>query len=66
MSDDHASRVDAEVAQLQVDIKRLGTEQSDGKFSVPFGILFDDEAVGDYYEALVGTLKAAKKRGVRF
>ena len=28
-----------------------------------FGELFDDEEVEQYYEALVGTLKCAKKRG---
>lgn len=27
-----------------------------------FGQLFDDDDVGNYYEALVGTLKCAKKR----
>merc|ERR1712071_481267 len=29
-----------------------------------FGELFDDEQVEQYYEALVGTLKSAKKRGL--
>ena len=29
-----------------------------------FGDLFDDDDVCQYYEALVGTLKAAKKRGL--
>lgn len=29
-----------------------------------FGQLFDDDDVQQYYEALVGTLKSAKKRGV--
>ena len=31
---------------------------------VKFGELFDDDQVANYYEALVGTLKSAKKRGV--
>jgi len=31
---------------------------------VKFGELFDDEKVANYYEALVGTLKAAKKKGL--
>jgi len=31
---------------------------------VSFGELFDDEEVTNYYEALVGTLRAAKKRGL--
>ncbi len=29
-----------------------------------FGDLFDDDQVANYYEALVGTLKAAKKKGL--
>ena len=29
---------------------------------VNFGELFDDDGVANYYEALVGTLKAAKKK----
>ena len=29
-----------------------------------FGVLFADDAVANYYEALVGTLRAAKKRGI--
>ena len=35
-----------------------------GKPDVLFGELFDDDQVSNYYEALVGTLKAAKKRGL--
>ena len=33
------------------------------KKKVKFGVLFDDDKVANFYEALVGTLKAAKKRG---
>jgi hypothetical protein len=43
-----------------VDIKRLGEA---GVPNVKFGELFDDDDVQQYYEALVGTLKSAKKRG---
>jgi len=46
-----------EMVQLIKDIKRIG----DGK-SVTFGALFDDEQVQDFYEALIGTLKGAKKK----
>ena len=42
-----------------IDIRRIGVE---GEPHTTFGELFDDEAVSNYYEALVGTLKAAKKR----
>lgn len=43
------------------DIRRLGEE---GSPEVTFGELFDDDDVANYYEALVGTLKSAKKRGL--
>ena len=44
-----------------MDIQRIGV---DGEPFCTFGDLFDDEGVTDYYEALVGTLKAAKKRNM--
>ena len=44
-----------------MDIRRIGEV---GKPEVLFGELFDDDQVSNYYEALVGTLKAAKKRGL--
>jgi len=55
--------VERECIEIQQDIKRLG-EVKDGKHTVKFGILYDDDKVQQYYEALVGTLKAAKKRGI--
>lgn len=55
------SRLDEEVAQLLIDIRRIGDA---GEPHVLFGQLFDDDEVANYYEALVGTLKAAKKRGL--
>jgi hypothetical protein len=45
-----------------VDIRRIGDEP--GLPHVKFGELFDDDEVQNYYEALVGTLKSAKKRGM--
>ncbi|GMI20392.1 hypothetical protein TrCOL_g13504 [Triparma columacea] len=56
---EHSDRISAECEQLKVDINRLGSGGS-----VAFGVLFDDDDVQQYYEALVGTLKAAKKRGI--
>uniref|UniRef100_A0A7S1FMX7 Costars domain-containing protein n=2 Tax=Corethron hystrix TaxID=216773 RepID=A0A7S1FMX7_9STRA len=61
MSDSHQQLVEKsekEMIQLVKDIKRIG----DGK-SVKFGALFDDEEVQDFYEALIGTLKGARKKG---
>lgn len=52
-------RMNEEIKQLLVDIKRIGEE---GEPTVKFGELFDDEKVANYYEALVGTLKAAKRK----
>ena len=48
-----------ELDQLVIDIWRIGDPE---KPEVLFGELFDDDEVQNYYEALVGTLKAAKKR----
>lgn len=56
------SRLNAEIQQLLVDIRRIGSEP--GSPHVKFGELFDHPDVEQYYEALVGTLKSAKKRGV--
>lgn len=44
-----------------MDIRRLGNSNEN---KVTFGQLFDDDDVQNYYEALVGTLKSAKKRGL--
>jgi len=54
-------RLEEEINQLMVDIRRIG---EDGAPEVKFGDLFDDDDVQQYYEALVGTLKSAKKRGL--
>ncbi|KAL3944899.1 MAG: hypothetical protein SGBAC_001044 [Bacillariaceae sp.] len=56
---EQATRLEEECQQLLSDIKRIGVE---GEPSVLFGDLFDDDLVQNYYEALIGTLKAAKKR----
>ena len=53
-------RVATEVNQLLQDIRRIGTSSEN---SCRFGDLFDDEHVQQYYEALVGTLQSAKKKG---
>lgn len=53
--------MEEEIQQLVKDIKRLGEP---GKPYATFADLFDDDQVANYYEALVGTLKAAKKKGL--
>lgn len=37
---------------------------ADGKISVKFGVLFNDDKCANLFEALVGTLKAAKRKKV--
>ncbi|KAI3641539.1 hypothetical protein MIR68_000413 [Amoeboaphelidium protococcarum] len=56
--------VSEEVHHLQKEIVRLGKKNADGKYSVPYGVLFKDDVVANTFEALLGTLKAAKKKKV--
>nr|GMD08812.1 costars family protein [Ipomoea batatas] len=56
--------VDEEVERLREEIKRLGKQQDDGSYKVTFGVLFNDDQCANIFEALVGTLRAAKKRKV--
>ena len=56
--------VEHEVALLQEEIKRLGQPDSEGKYVVTFGVLFNDDRCANIFEALVGTLKAAKKKKI--
>jgi L-cystine uptake protein TcyP (sodium:dicarboxylate symporter family) len=53
--------VDHEVELLKEEIKRLGTKNSEGQFVVTFGVMFADDRCANIFEALVGTLRAAKK-----
>ncbi|KAF7127498.1 hypothetical protein RHSIM_Rhsim11G0141900 [Rhododendron simsii] len=54
--------VEEEVEKLKEEIKRLGKVQDDGSYKVTFGVLFNDDRCANIFEALVGTLRAAKKR----
>ncbi|KAM9497091.1 costars family protein ABRACL [Clarias gariepinus] len=56
--------VDHEVTLLVNEIHRLGERNADGKLSVKFGVLFNDDKCANLFEALVGTLKAAKRKKV--
>ncbi|XP_038672394.1 costars family protein ABRACL [Scyliorhinus canicula] len=51
-----------EVDLLIEEIRRLGSPGADGKITVKFGVLFADDKCANLFEALVGTLKAAKKK----
>ncbi|KAF8691049.1 Costars, partial [Rhizoctonia solani] len=59
--------IDEEVESLKGEIKRLGTKPADGQPGiavVKFGKLVRDEKASNIFEALNGTLRAAKRKGV--
>jgi hypothetical protein len=56
--------VDEEIQKLEEEIHRLGSRQTDGSYKVTFGVLFNDDRCANIFEALVGTLRAAKKRKI--
>ncbi|KAI5101557.1 costars family protein ABRACL [Silurus meridionalis] len=56
--------VEHEVTLLVNEIQRLGSKNADGKISVKFGVLFNDDKCANLFEALVGTLKAAKRKKI--
>lgn len=51
-----------EVQLLVEEIKRLGKPNADGQMVVKFGVLFSDDKCANLFEALVGTLRAAKRK----
>lgn len=51
-----------EVELLIGEIKRLGVPNADGQMVVKFGVLFTDDKCANLFEALVGTLRAAKRK----
>lgn len=61
---DNERRVETEIKQLLLDIRRVGSAYPEPDPRVLYGELFDDEEVEQFYEALMGTLKSAKKRGI--
>ena len=57
--------VDHEISMLIDEIKRLGTkDESTGEYVVEFGVLFSDDRCANIFEALVGTLRAAKRKKI--
>ncbi|CDF32203.1 unnamed protein product [Chondrus crispus] len=56
--------VDSEVTKLVEEITRLGDKGPDGKVSVKFVKLIDDDRCGNIFEAIIGTLKAARRSNV--
>ncbi|XP_078505495.1 costars family protein ABRACL [Lissotriton helveticus] len=56
--------VQHEVQLLVEEIQRLGTKGADGQYRVKFGVLFADDRCANLFEALVGTLRAAKRKKI--
>lgn len=56
--------VEAEIKHLIAAIQRLGTENSKQQHEVTFGVLFNDDECANLFEAIVGTLKAAKRKKI--
>lgn len=56
--------VDREVELVVMHMKRIGTQQPDGSYQITFGDFFNDPEVEQTFESLVGSLKAAKRRGL--
>lgn len=56
--------VEHEVKLLVQEIKRLGSPNADGQITVKFGVMFSDDRCANIFEALVGTLKAAKRKKI--
>lgn len=56
--------VDGEIELLKHHIQRLGEANEEGGYTIKFGVLFRDDDCANVFEALVGTLKAAKKRKI--
>ncbi|XP_007909195.1 costars family protein ABRACL [Callorhinchus milii] len=56
--------VENEVNLLVEEIRRLGAPGVDGKITVKFGVLFADDKCANLFEALVGTLRAAKRKKI--
>ncbi len=56
--------VEHEVQLLVGEIKRLGSPNAEGQMVVKFGILFADDKCANLFEALVGTLRAAKRKKI--
>lgn len=56
--------VEHEIELLKEEIKRLGQQNAEGHYVVTFGVLFNDDKCANLFEALVGTLKAAKRKKI--
>jgi hypothetical protein len=56
--------VEHEIKLVQYHIARIGKQEPDGSYKITFGEFFADEEVEQVFESLVGSLKAAKRKGL--
>jgi hypothetical protein len=56
--------VDHEIELLVTALKRIAELQPDGTYKTTFIKIFKDEILEQQLESLVGTMKAAKKKGI--
>ncbi|PRP87980.1 hypothetical protein PROFUN_02717 [Planoprotostelium fungivorum] len=61
MNDDTVTH---EISLLVTAMKRMADPQPDGTYKTTFIKIFKDEVLEQQLESLVGTMKAAKKRGI--
>jgi hypothetical protein len=54
---------DHDVKLLVAGMKRFAEPQSDGSYKTTFGVIFKDEVLEQQLESLVGTMKAARRKG---
>ena len=53
-----------QVGMLLEEMERLGSRNADGKLVCKFGALIKDDRCSNIFEAIVGTLRSAKKKGI--
>eukprot|EP00281_Chroomonas_sp_CCMP1168_P031645 CAMPEP_0206253574 /NCGR_PEP_ID=MMETSP0047_2-20121206/23227_1 /ASSEMBLY_ACC=CAM_ASM_000192 /TAXON_ID=195065 /ORGANISM="Chroomonas mesostigmatica_cf, Strain CCMP1168" /LENGTH=79 /DNA_ID=CAMNT_0053679797 /DNA_START=28 /DNA_END=264 /DNA_ORIENTATION=+ len=58
------AEVDKEIGMLLEEMERLGEKGADGKIKCKFGALIKDDRCSNIFEAIVGTLRAAKKQKI--
>merc|ERR1712137_296462 len=56
--------VEHEIKLVQWYVAKVGKKQDDGSYKCTFADIFYDEEAEQIFESLVGSLKAAKRKGV--
>jgi len=56
--------VEHEIKGVQYFVAKIGKQEPDGTYKCTFAQIFGDEEAEQWFESLVGSLKAARKAGV--